>query len=311
MKTVRAVAPFQFNGGINFKTKAFEAWIKAGGKVAKAHYPPRQFHFFAHRIPLPTLWKSQKEARLRFVQPVTLRFDSFPDYARYEIIPFMWDTWEPYHNRIAAFFEKYHVRTAIFCASQTAEVMRRRFPKMNIITITEGIDTTLCHEGSLLKERSIDLLEFGRPNKKVFEIKLPHQYNHLKSTGNTKLFKTDSQFYNSLSNSKITIAFPKKDTCPEETGFVETLTQRYWENMLSRTLMIGKAPKELIELIGYNPVINLTKEKAEDEIIGILSNIDKYQELVNRNRAVALQLSDWSLRMEYIQNQLELNGYKI
>ena len=311
MKTVKAVAPYQFKGGISFKTKTYEAWIAAGGQAAEAHYPPRWAHIFAHRLKLPSLWKNKSEARLRFVQPVTMLFDTFPDYPLYEIIPFMWDTWEPYHDVIAAFFKRYQVRTAIFCASQTAEVMKRRFPEMNIITITEGVDTTLYKEGKPLYERSIDLIEFGRSNKEVFNVILPDKYTHLRSNSHSKLFTSDSQFYDALSDSKITIAFPKKDTCPEETGFVETLTQRYWENMLSRTLMVGRAPLELIDLLGYNPVININCQNTESEIISILSNINHYQDLVDRNRDVALQLCDWSIRMEYIQKQLKNFGYKI
>ena len=311
MKRIFAVAPYQHKGGISFKTKAYEAWIKAGGKTAAAHYPMRRFHFIAHRIPLPSIWKSKKEARLRFVQPVTMRFDTFPDYSLYEIIPFMWDTWEPYHNSIVDFFIRHHVRTAIFCSSQTAEVIKKRIPNLNVIVITEGIDTSLYNQGKPLCERSIDLIEFGRPNRKVFDVKLHNKYNHLKSCGGSKLFSSDAQFFAALSDSKITIAFPKKDTCPEETGFVETLTQRYWENMLSRTLMIGRAPKELTELIGYNPVINLIGKDPESEIINILSNIDKYQNFVDYNRDIALKIGDWSIRMNYIMQQLTNYGYEL
>jgi len=311
MKIVKAVAPYQFKNGIDFKMKAYEAWQKAGGQVAESYYPPRWAHFFAHRIELPHLKMNDKEARLRFVQPVTFRFDTFPDYSRYEIIPFMWDTWEPFHETIAQFFIKYHIRTAIFCASQTAEVMRKRFPNMNILTITEGIDTLIYEEGLPLKDRSIDLLEFGRQNIKAANLLLPPQYNHLKSRRGVKLFRSDIEFRKNLADSKITLAFPKHDTCPEETGFVETLTQRYWENMLSRVLMIGKAPFELTNLIGYNPVIEIDTSNPTEQIENILSHIEDYQTFVNRNRVTALNRGDWSIRMNTIMKWLNKNGYII
>ena len=311
MKRIFAVAPYQHKGGICFKTKAYEAWIEAGGKTATPHYPMRRFHFIAHRIPLPSIWKSKKEARLRFVQPVTMRFDTFPDYSLYEIIPFMWDTWEPYHNSIVDFFIRHHVRTAIFCSSQSAEVIKKRIPNLNVIVITEGIDTTIYHEGKPLREREIDLLEFGRQNSKVFQVVLPNGIIHLKSQKGKKLFMSDNDFRYKLSNSKITVAFPKHDTCPEETGFVETLTQRYWENMLSRVVMIGKAPQELIKEIGYNPVIDIDKESPKEQIIDILNHIDEYQSLVDRNREIALKHGDWSTRMKFIMNKLGELGYII
>ena len=311
MKTVKAVAPYQFKDGIEFKMKAYEAWQKAGGQVAESYYPPRWAHFFAHRIELPHFKVNNYEARLRFVQPVTFRFDTFPNYSRYEIIPFMWDTWEPFHEIIAQFFIKHHVRTAIFCASQTADVMRERFPNMNILTITEGIDTSIYEEGMPLIDRNIDLLEFGRLNNKAVNLSLPPKYNHLKSKRGVKLFESDIEFRKKLADSKITLAFPKHDTCPEETGFVETLTQRYWENMLSRVLMIGKAPFELTNLIGYNPVMQIDEDNPSEQIEYILNHIEDYQTFVDRNRVTALEKGDWSIRMKTIMNWLKKKGYLI
>ena len=54
MKTVNAVAPYIYEGGINFKHKPYEAWVKLGGQVASAHYPPRWLHGLAFRCELPT-----------------------------------------------------------------------------------------------------------------------------------------------------------------------------------------------------------------------------------------------------------------
>ena len=51
---------------------------------------------------------------------------------------------------------------------------------------------------------------------------------------------------------------------PELAGDIETLTQRYWECMLSRIVMLGHAPQELIDLIGYNPVIEIDKEHVKE-----------------------------------------------
>lgn len=37
---------------------------------------------------------------------------------------------------------------------------------------------------------------------------------------------------------------------PEIAGDIETLTQRYWECMFSRMVMVGHAPQELLTLSG-------------------------------------------------------------
>ena len=98
-KHIKAVTPYIHPGFLNFKLAPFEAWKRLGGDIAKSHYPPKCLHGAAFRWELPTLWKSKKEARLRFVEPVSLFFDTFPDYARYEVVPMFWDCWPCYFGR--------------------------------------------------------------------------------------------------------------------------------------------------------------------------------------------------------------------
>ncbi len=61
MKTVKAVAPYIHSEHLNFKTAPYEAWVKLGGKTAKANYPPRLFHKLTFEHELPTLWKNNSE----------------------------------------------------------------------------------------------------------------------------------------------------------------------------------------------------------------------------------------------------------
>lgn len=308
-KLVRAVEPYRHPHGINFKTKAFEAWVKAGGQVAESHYPPRWAHHFAYRYELPTIWKNKKEARLRFVEPVSISFDTFPDYSHYEIIPFIWDCWPKYFGLLKRWLKKYDVQSVILTSSQIAEKIRDCFPKMNILYIPEGIDTTIYSEGYPLKDRSIDLLEYGRPSTNVCCVNLPLQYNHLQSQAGVLLFKTQREFHLALENAKVSIALPQSMTNPDVSGGLETLTQRYWEMMLSRIVMVGKAPQELVSYLGYNPVIDIDLNDANEQIIEILRNIQEYQSLVDKNREVALKMAGWDLRISRISSFLYECGY--
>lgn len=307
MKKVFAVAPY--NHGVNFKMQVFDAWVKLGGRVMQSHYPPHLFHGYAFNHELPSIWKSKKKTQLRFVEPVSISFDTFPDYTHYEIIPMIWDCWPMYFEKTCQWFIKHNVRTAIFTSSQTADRMKERFPEMKILAITEGIDTSKYIEGKNLNERSIDLLEFGRRNKKVFDVNLPQNYTHLYSKNGEHLFKTEQDLVYGLADSKITVCYPRCDTQPQKAGDIETLTQRYWEAMLSRIVIVGRAPKELIDLIGYNPVIEISNENQQNKIIEILDNIDDYQSLVDKNRETALKLGDWDLRIELIAHWLRDIGY--
>lgn len=189
MKTVKAVAPYIHPRGINFKHKPYEAWVKLGGQVAPAHYPPRFLHGLAFRYEIPKWVQKFKslrwfkgfkdEARLRFVEPVSLYFDTFPDYALREVIPFVWDCWPQYFDKMCSWLEKHDVKTAIFTSSQTAEGMRERFPQMNVMWCAEAVDGSLYTEGKLLAERGIDLMEFGRSNERVLNVKLPETIKHV------------------------------------------------------------------------------------------------------------------------------------
>ena len=309
MKTVKAVAPYSH--GINFKMQVYDAWVKTGGQTMKSHYPWRMFHRFAFNHELPTIHKSKDIAQLRFVEPVSINFDTFPDYACHEIIPFIWDCWPGYFEKTCKWFKRHEVRTAIFTSSQTAERMRERFPEMNILWCPEGIDTSLYSEGKELKNREIDILEFGLSNRKVFKAELPSSIKHVCTMQDGKYIFTNEELRQSMGNAKVTITLPRSITQPEVAGDIETLTQRYWECMLTRMVMVGHAPKELVDFIGYNPVIEIDFENPNEQICNILQHINDYIDLTNKNRETALLKGDWLARMQGIKGFLTQSGYKI
>ena len=309
MKTVKAVQPYIHPEFLNFKLAPYEAWRQLGGQVAAAHYPVRLLHGYAFRYDLPTICKSTKEARLRFVEPVSVTFDTFPDHARYEIIPMVWDCWPRYFEKMCRWLEKYRVQTALFTSSQTAERMRQRFPQMQVLHCPEAVDPECYLAGPQLRDRSIDLLEFGRSNGALFRTALPDSVNHVCTNRNGVYIYDNAALYEAMSRSKITIALPRSWTHPELAGDVETLTQRYWESMLSRIVPVGHAPRELVELVGYNPVVELDPEHAAEQITDMLAHIDDYQELVDRNWAAALQHGTWRGRMQEVRSFLQSCGY--
>ena len=321
MKTVKAVASYIYPGGINFKHKPYEAWVKLGGQVASAHYPPRWMHGLAFRYELPDWCKSvncqfsivnsHNEARLRFVEPVSLYFDTFPDYVLYEVIPFVWDCWPCYEEKMCKWLERHDVKTAIFTSAQTAERMRERFPQMNIMWCAEAVDGSLYTEGKPLAERGIDLMEFGRSNERVLNVKLPETIKHVSTMQYGKFLYTNEQLYRAMGDAKVTITLPRSMTQPEIAGDIETLTQRYWECMLSRMVMLGHAPKELVDLIGYNPVVELDTVHTAEQVQEILAHIEDYQPLVDKNRKTALKMGDWSVRMQEVMKWLKGCGYEV
>ena len=95
-------------------------------------------------------------------------------------------------------------------------------------------------------------------------------------------------------------------TQPEIAGDIETLTQRYWECMFSRMVMVGHAPQELIDFIGDNPVIELTDKISPEELIAnVIEYIEDYQYLVDKNRETAERLGSWDVRMKWLMEELK------
>ena len=122
---------------------------------------------------------------------------------------------------------------------------------------------------------------------------------------------TRAMLIDALADSKITICLPRSVNQPEIAEGIETLTQRYWECMLSRVIIIGKAPKELVDILGYNPVVDLDKEHFSEQVEDILANLGDYQKLVDRNRETAMKLGDWKCRIAQMRETLSELGYVI
>jgi len=318
-KTVKAVAPYIYPGGINFKHKPYEAWVRLGGQVAPTHYPPRCLHGLVFRCEIPSTLKKlsltlslslKDSARLRFVQPWTIELDTFPDYALYEVIPFIWDVWPENFEKTFAWLKKHEVKTAIFTSSQAAEMVKTKFPDMNVLSVTEGIDIETYSEGKRLKDREIDFLEYGRNIDKVVKYSFDG-LNVVRGQKNGKNLLTTGQLLSDLQNTKVVAAYTKKWTNPEQAGDIDTLTQRYWECMLSGCIMIGHAPKELVDLIGYNPVIEVDRDKPDEQLMNILANITDYQELADKNRNSAIKYGDWKYSMQRVMNFLREKEYTL
>lgn len=311
MKKVKAVQPYMYDNVCNFKSYPYFAWQDFNMPIATAYYPCKLFHGIAYNYNIPKLYSSSNEARLRFVSGYSILFDTFPDYVFYEIIPVIWDCWPQNVPRVEMFFKKYGVKTAIFTSSQTADNFRQIFPEINILTITEGVNVELYNKGKELINRKIDILEVGRGWVEFFKTPLLQNINHIKTGNFNRAFKTDEDFRIGLSDTKVTINVPRCDVDKETAGNIETLTQRYWECMLSRVVMVGRAPKELIDLIGYNPVIEWDEVDAAPLINSVLLNIMDYQQLVDKNYEVALKFAPWNIRIQQIVEFLTLNGYKL
>lgn len=241
----------------------------------------------------------------------------FPDYAAFpyayvnRIIPVIWDSWPIYWDKIINSFKRHNVRIAFFTQRQVANMLAEKLPGVQCIYLPEALTPNGYLSGSILSKRSIDVLELGRLHAPVHNelesLSGSMSINHLYANDVTqkRLFDTFDELAYGLSESKIVINYPRCVTHPEVAGQVETLTQRYWECMYSRSILVGHAPQELIDLVGYNPVIEADVKNIKEIVVEILNNIDNYQELVDRNYETAKRLGSWDSRMDFFLENLK------
>lgn len=310
-KIVKAVKPFIYKNNSNFKLAVYQAWCESGGKSVGDRPYEHLYESLSYHLPLPTLWQNKNEARLRFVEAANMPFDTFPDYLSYEIIPMFWDCWPRYFEKVSGWLKKHRVETAFFTSSQTVDAMKNLCPDIRISFLPEAIETNLYKAGKALEERKYDYLEFGRCCNYVDTSSLPESVRVLSSRNEKGALATRGMLIDALSDTKITICLPRSVNQPEIAEGIETLTQRYWECMLSRVIIIGKAPKELVDIIGYNPVVELDREHFAEQVADILGHLENYQGLVDKNREMALKHGDWKQRVEEMKKVLLNDGYEL
>lgn len=254
----------------------------------------------------------------------TIADNAFPYYFNYEIIPMLWDVWPSTWFQMQHDFQRFGVKTVIVTARSVANMINEEMAEIKALWVPEGIDISHCHRGDVLANRPYEVLEMGRQMKRYHSLlsDMYHDGSLQKWTTSIitkdgtlspgKLVFPDSEsLYREMPKYKIMICFPQCDTNPFRGGNVETLTQRYWEAMLSGCLMIGRAPQELIELIGYNPVIDVDWELPKQQLQGIIENVEQYQELADRNYYTATKFAPWCNRMEIIKEFLQQKGYEL
>ena len=244
-----------------------------------------------------------------------------PYFLHYEIIPMLWDVWPETWGKLFHWFDMLHVRTVLVTVKSFAEEIRKR-SDIHAIWIPEGIEVAPYKAGPSLVDRQFDVYELGRQHPKYHKalgsldrVGVLHGYFHNIVGQDGKLvklaFPSNDEMYDALPQIKVVVNFPKVDTEPQYAGGLETLTQRYWEAMLCKCLIVGRAPKELTELAKYNPVIDVDWNNPEHQLLDILSHLSDYQFLVDKNYELAMLLASWNSRMNLIFDKLGQLGYKI
>jgi len=257
-----------------------------------------------------------RNARRSSAGPMFVSFMDFSESKTFpfsywnEMIPYCFDCWPSLYERWTSFFKRHRVRIAFFSARQSAQHFTRVLPEMRSVWLPEATDPFEYRPSKSWSERDIDVLELGRKNDqfhgRIVEPLAKADKLHLfERVRGEIIFPDREDFIEGMARSKISICFPCSQTHPERSGSVETVTHRYFESMASKCLIVGHAPQELIDLFGYNPVIEVQGGYEFEQIESLLDNPHLVQDLIEKNYRRFLEIGTWKSRIASILDILQ------
>jgi hypothetical protein len=231
-----------------------------------------------------------------------------------DVIPWFFDSWPNLRDQIEAVLRRNRVKVAFFTARQSAEYFKERLG-IDAIWLPEACNPDLYRPEKPLHERAIDVLELGRKfdrfhdgiTPRLEEMGRRHLYEKIKGQ---LIFPTAEALTDGFADAKVSVCFPSSMTHPARSGNCETVTLRYFESMASRCLIVGHCPAELVDIMGYNPVIEADMDNAAGQIEEILTNIGAYQEMADRNYQAVLRRGVWDVRVQEMLALLEKRGFR-
>jgi hypothetical protein len=221
---------------------------------------------------------------------------------------YLFDAWPSKQPEILRFTDSWGVQFAFVSSSQAAERLARLSERCTFIWVPEGVDPSRYRHRSPI-ERDIDVLQLGRKYdvhhrvivQPLADAGITYQYEKQKGQ---IVFPTRDGFVNGLSRSKISICVPSSLTHADRSGDIETMTVRYLQSMISKCLVLGHAPAEMIELFGYNPVVEIDMLSPVEQIMELLADYESWQPLIEKNFETVRTLHTWDQRWQRIAELL-------
>jgi hypothetical protein len=219
---------------------------------------------------------------------------------------YMFDAWPRYMPWLADFVDLFNVQTIFFSSRQSSERFRsmRRDGEQRGHWLPEGIAPDE-YAWLPLDQKTCDVLEFGRRHESY------HQQiaSRLKAAGivhryaeaGAPLFHSKPELCAALAKAKICLCFPSSVTHPERAEGISTMTLRYLQAMLSKCVVLGIAPDDIVEVFGYDPVVPIDMANPHGQILDILAHPERYESLVERNYHTTLHGHLWRHRLQSVR----------
>lgn len=239
----------------------------------------------------------------------------FPWALTREVVPVVFDCLPNEFAQWQRLFQRTGVNTAFFTASAAAAHFRQVMPEGRWHWLPEAINLADYSAAMPWADRPIQVLEFGRRYDKYHDAVADglaaagarHVYERRKGE---LVFASQADFLDGLGQAQVSICFPQSLTHPERFGNIETLTQRYLESMASGCVLLGKAPGELIDLCGYNPVLDVDWAAPVTQLMAIQAEPQLHAELRARNIDFVRKRGTWELRAIELVQKLATSDFK-
>lgn len=277
-----------------------EEFIRQGAVAQPITKPPLFGKALAKaRISLP---RSRRGAIV--VPMMGARFDHLYEAALAgSVVPYCWDVFEPGWELWVAGLRPLRPPAVFVTAQQSACVLEESLPDSMVIHLPEATRISRHDAGLRLADRTVGVLELGRRHRTWHDAitrpvqmhsPLPHLYE---PEPGQLVYPDEHALRRGLSNAVISVCFPSSLTHPQRSGRVETMTQRYLESMASGCLLLGHAPAELVDLMGFNPVIEVDWDDPARQVLDILASPDRFQPVADRALSRLQEVGDLSTRV--------------
>lgn len=229
-------------------------------------------------------------------------FQHYACRAKLKVI-YQFDSWTHDNAINENAFRSFKIDIAFLSIRKAVEYFNSlQIPFFRAYWIPEAI-TLGSYRQSDYAEKDIDFLQYGRRWDWIHERLLPFcaskglRYEHpLNCSTDKSQFKTRAELLTTLARTKTAICVPKTVTHPEIYD-LPTVTTRYFECMASKCLILGHAPEDLINLFGYNPVVEADNSDPMRQLEYLRDHYQEFLPLIEKNYRITQEKHQWRNRI--------------
>lgn len=223
-------------------------------------------------------------------------------------VVYLFDAWPSYHRRILAMARDWSLDVVFTSAREaSAELDRQDGRRGRFRWLPEAVDPDL-YASPPWHERTVDVLNFGRrwhalDGCRQALMAAGFSWRCEQAPG-ACIFPDAGSFRSGLAQAKISICVPLADTDPKRAGGIETLTARYLQSIAAGCVLYGRAPAELVDLFGFDPVIKPDPSDPVGQLKALLADAVGAERHTRRNREAMLAGHTWKHRWDVIAREL-------